>query len=79
MENGFRQRQLERKEAEAKQAAAQVQRQRNCQALRDRVNRLSSGRRVYTLDDRGECVYLTDGELNSRRAAAQAEYARNCP
>jgi len=79
MENGFRQRQAERKEAEAKQAAAQAQRQQNCMALRDRVNGLSSGRRVYTLNDRGERVYLTDGERNSRLASAQADYARNCP
>lgn len=73
MENGFRQRQLERKEAEAKEAS---QRQSRCGDLRSRLNTLKSrARRIYNVEKQ---EYMSDEERNSRIAQLEADYGRYC-
>lgn len=79
MENGFRQRQLERQQAEAKEAAERAQRTQRCQSLRNNANGLKNARRVYVRNDQGERVIMEDAQRDAEIAKLEAAYSRECP
>jgi len=79
LENGFRQRQLERQQAEAKEAAARAQRTQRCQSLRNNANGLKNARRVYIRNDQGERVIMEDAQRDAEIAKLEAAYSRECP
>jgi len=78
MENGFRQRQLERQQAEAKEAAERAQRMQRCQSLGNNINGLKNARRVYTRNDQGERMIMEDEQRNAEIAKLEAAYGREC-
>lgn len=71
----FRRRQQERERAETRERAAL---DRRCRALRQEHARLSSGRRLSQVNDRGERVYLPDDVRNQRLEQVSAAL-RACP
>ncbi len=74
-EADFKRRQNERARAAAKERADE---QARCGALRQEQARLSSGRRLAQLNDRGERVYLPDEERDQRLAKVR-DALRGCP
>lgn len=71
----FKRRQNERERAAARERAELRAR---CGALRQEQARLSSGRRLVQLNDKGERVYLPD-EVRDQRLARLRDALRGCP
>jgi hypothetical protein len=71
----FNRRQNERERTAAKERAELRAR---CSALREEQARLSSGRRLAQVNDRGERVYLPD-EVRDQRLAQVRDALRGCP
>ncbi|TAK85331.1 MAG: DUF4124 domain-containing protein [Betaproteobacteria bacterium] len=71
----FNRRQNERERAAAKERAELRAR---CSALRQEQARLSSGRRLAQVNDKGERVYLPD-EVRDQRLAQVRDALRGCP
>lgn len=59
-------------------AELQALRQRNCERSRGNLNTLETSRRVYEPLPNGERRYLTEDEVNARKAEAQADIQRWC-
>lgn len=71
----FNRRQNERERTAAKERAELRAR---CSALREEQARLSSGRRLAQVNDKGERVYLPD-EVRDQRLAQVRDALRGCP
>ena len=78
----FRKRQVEKQEAEskeAKQTAADAQRQRACGEARAYLQNLQAGNRIVKIDPKtGERAYLEDAQYAGEIAAAQKSVDANC-
>ena len=78
----FRKRQMEKQEAEAKdakKAAETAQRQRACDDARAYLKNLQAGNRVVKYDAKtGERIFLEDAQYDPEIAAAQRSIDANC-
>lgn len=78
----FRKRQMEKQEAEAKQAqeaARQAQMKRACDESRTYLKTLEARHRVQKTDPKsGERVFLGDADYPKETARVQADIAKNC-
>lgn len=73
-ERAFRQRRVDREEAEKKQQQQQAKAKRerdNCRAARDNLRTLQQGSRIYRYDAEGKRVYLDDQAR--RKAIGEAQ------
>ncbi len=80
-EKDFRKRQLESKEAGAKQAKADEEakiRKDNCAAARSQLATMQAGGRVYTVNANGEREFLDEEGLRAGAARAQQEVDKWC-
>ena len=81
-EQQFRQRQIEQSQkadAEAQQKAkADGERAKRCARARESLDTLRNARRVHTLNDKGERVYMEDGERPAEIAKWEREAADAC-
>jgi hypothetical protein len=71
----FKRRQIEREQAETEQKTAIAQR---CARLRQEQNILASGVAIFSLNERGERVYMEDASRDARLAQLKEE-TRGCP
>ncbi len=60
------------KEMQQKQQAQQ------CQSLQNSLNNLNMGGRIYEMNAQGERVFLSDADINARRATTQQAIAQYC-
>lgn len=78
----FRKRQMERQEAEKKQAetsAQQAQQKRACDESRTYLKALEARHRVQKTDPKtGERIFLTDADYPKEVARVQSSIAKNC-
>ncbi len=78
-EADFRRRQIQRADAEAKEARERAQRDARCRALRSNTDAMKDARRVYTYNEKGERVLLSSEERDALIAKHEADYRRSCP
>lgn len=78
-EAAFRQRQIEREQADAKEARDRTQLQMRCRSLRSNIDDMKNARRVYHVDEKGERVYMGDEARQALIAKREADYNRSCP
>ena len=71
----FKRRQIEREQAESELKSAIAQR---CARLRQEQNILASGVAIFSLNERGERVYMEDASRDARLAQLKDEM-RGCP
>ena len=71
----FKRRQIAREEADAQQKAESAQR---CARLRQEHNILASGVAIFSLNERGERIYMEDANRDARLAQLKDEM-RGCP
>lgn len=78
----FRKRQMEKQEAEAKEAkkaAEDTQRKRACEDARAYLKNLQAGNRVVKYDPKtGERIFLEDAQYGPEMASAQRSIDANC-
>jgi hypothetical protein len=77
-ERAFKQRQVERNEAEAKKTRDQARLDTECQKTRANLSDMRAANRVYARNDKGEREFLSDKDRESAIAARQEEYNQNC-
>ena len=75
---GFKRRQAERAEKEAKEAGERKALAQRCARLRQEYALLSDGHRIVRLDAKGERIYMDD-EVRVQRAAQLEQQLRGCP
>ncbi len=52
--------------------------EKQCQKLSEDLRRMNEHRRWYRLDDKGERVYLSEAEVQSKKQSLQNEYDKRC-
>ena len=77
-EQEFRSRQVERAEQEQKEARALDERKRRCSKLQAEYQTYNSGRRLSSLNEKGERTYLEEADRERRIAQLKAEIDRDC-
>lgn len=77
-ERAFKQRQVERNDAEAKKAQEQAKLAAQCQKAGVNLADLKATGRVFNRNEKGEREFLTDKERDSLIAARQEEYNQHC-
>jgi hypothetical protein len=80
-EAAFRQRQIQRAqraETEAKEAQNLAQHRARCYSLGSSTAAMRAARRVYTFNEQGERVLLTNAERAALIAEREADYRRSC-
>lgn len=77
-ERYFGARRGERQAEARRQAERQAQHARECEALRERLARLSRGGRYYHVDERGGRVYYSDEELAAARRQLSGLIEQRC-
>lgn len=77
-ERDFQRRQAQRVREEAALARKREQDQRKCTSLKVEYGRMTSGRRITTVNAQGERVFLEDEAREKRAARLREEIARTC-
>jgi hypothetical protein len=77
-EADFRQRRIQRAEAEAKEAKDMAQRQMRCRSLRSSADAMKKARRVYSVNEKGERVLMSNEERDALIEKREADYNRSC-
>jgi Domain of unknown function (DUF4124) len=74
----FRQRKIQADAAQEKQQQEAVRRQELCNQQRDLLARLKQSGRTYTLNEKGERVYMDDAERDASIARQEKFVAEQC-
>ena len=77
-ERAFRQRQIVREQAEAKQARDRTEREAECKKMSVNLNDMRRTPVIYDLNDKGERVYKSDKQREEWLTAQQQEYDQKC-
>ena len=77
-ERAFKQRQLERSQAESKKAEELAKLEANCKKARANLADLRTAGRVTTTNEKGEREFLGDREREKAIAERQEEYNQHC-
>lgn len=77
-ERAFKQRQVERSEAEAKKAQDQAKLEGRCRQALANLSDMRAAGRVYARNDKGEREFLSDKDREGAIAARQEEYNQHC-
>lgn len=78
-EREFRRRQIERDRKDQDEARKLEAQKRRCASMHSEYQRLTSGRRLARVNEKGERVYVEDAERERRAAQLKGEIARGCP
>lgn len=72
------QQQLSSAEASEQEAREQAERRRRCERAEARLRTLSVARRPFRVDENGQQLYLTEGQIAEERAAAEQAVREYC-
>lgn len=78
-ERGFRQRSIQTDAADEQKRQETARRQEQCNQQRDLLARLKQNNRTYTLDAKGERIYMKDDEREAATARQEQLVAKLCP
>ena len=78
-EREFRQRQIDQARQDNDDARRAEKQKRRCAGMHAEYQRLTSGRRLARVNEKGERVFVEDAERDRRAAALKTDIARNCP
>jgi hypothetical protein len=78
-ERQFRQRQMDQTRKDQDEARRADKQKRDCSRMHAEYQRLTSGRRLARVNEKGERVYVEDAERDRRAAQLKNDIARNCP
>ncbi|MBI2509827.1 MAG: DUF4124 domain-containing protein [Betaproteobacteria bacterium] len=78
-ERDFQRRRLEREGKDQDEARKLEAQKRRCASMHAQYQNLSSARRVYRTNEKGERVYIEDAERERRSAQLKADIAQQCP
>jgi hypothetical protein len=78
-EADFQRRRIAREKDEENAAAQRAELERRCASMRTELQRLSTVRRLFTVDAKGERTEVDEAARNARIAGVKGEIARQCP
>ncbi len=76
--NELREKRLNKQREKEEQLRNEEQLEKRCARLKDELRRLGERRRWYQLNEKGERIYLSDGEVEFKKETVQKEYDRQC-
>lgn len=78
-EREFQRRQIERDRKDQGEARKLEAQKRRCASMHSEYQRLTSGRRLSRINEKGERVYVEDADRQRRAAELKGDLARQCP
>jgi hypothetical protein len=78
-ERDFRQRQVDQAHQDRDDARKQETQKRRCANMHAEYQRLTSGRRLARVNEKGERIYVEDAERDRRAVQLKTDIARTCP
>jgi hypothetical protein len=78
-ERDFRQRQIDQAHQDRDDARKQEAQKRRCANMHAEYQRLTSGRRLARVNEKGERIFVEDAERDRRAAALKNDISRACP
>jgi uncharacterized protein DUF4124 len=78
-ERGFRQRQIDQARQDKDDVRRLEKQKRECSRMHAEYQRLTSGRRLARVNEKGERIFVEDAERDRRAAALKNDISRSCP